>query len=116
MKIETRKNAGFTLVEILTVAGIIGLVAVIAIPNFAKATTSSKRNICLTNLRKIDDAKEQWAMQTGRANGTSTDAHVGEIDEYTRKAALMACPAGGDYAYGPVGEPATCTVDGHVIE
>jgi prepilin-type N-terminal cleavage/methylation domain-containing protein len=116
MRFETRRNGGFTLLEILTVAGIIGLLAVIAIPNFLKSTTTSKRNICLTNLRKIDDAKEQWAMQTGQAQGASTEAHSAAIEDYVRSSDKMVCPAGGNYVYGAVGDDPTCDVPGHVLQ
>ena len=73
MKINTSRKAGFTLVEIMIVVAIIGLLAAIAIPNFVKARKTSQTNACLNNLRQLDGAKQQWALEKGK---TSTDTPV----------------------------------------
>src|SRR6187401_2388668 len=65
MNIKTSNKAGFTLVEIMIVVAIIGLLAAIAIPNFVRARKTSQTNACINNLRQIDGAKQQWALETG---------------------------------------------------
>ena len=67
MKINTSRKAGFTLVEIMIVVAIIGLLAAIAIPNFIRARSSAQANTCINNLRQIDGAKQEWAMEKGQS-------------------------------------------------
>src|SRR2546425_97682 len=91
MKTRTRRSAGFTLVEIMIVVAIIGLLAAIAIPNFIKARTTAQMNACINNLRQIDGAIQQWALEQKK----DTTAAVTETDvtPYLKNAVI--CPSGG---------------------
>ena len=73
MKFFRPKNqkAGFTLVEIMIVVLIIGILLAIAIPNFVSARESARAKSCVGNLKQIDSAKQQSAMDNKLA-GTST--------------------------------------------
>src|SRR5688500_9763718 len=113
MKINTpSRKSGFTLVELMTVVAIIGLLAAIAIPNFVKARTTAQKNACINNLRQIDGAKEQWALEKKQA----PDAAIvqDEVDDYI-KGGTPECPGSGTYVYGAVNAAPTCDVDQHVL-
>jgi len=91
MKIRTSRQSGFTLVEIMIVVAIIGLLAAIAIPNFIRARTTSQKNACINNLRQIDGAIQQWALE----NKKDSAATVGftDVSPYLKNAVI--CPSGG---------------------
>ena len=77
MQIKSSRTQGFTLVEIMIVVAIIGLLAAIAIPNFVRARQNSQKNACINNLRQIDGAKAQWALENKKVDGdTPVDADL----------------------------------------
>ena len=119
MKTNTSKKAGFTLVEIMIVVAIIGLLAAIAIPNFVKARTTAQKNACIANLKQIDGAIQQWALEQKK---NTTDTYVftdTTVLQYLKGTVLPTCPAGGTYTEGAnVGTSPTCTLStaqGHSI-
>jgi prepilin-type N-terminal cleavage/methylation domain-containing protein len=103
---------GFTLVEIMIVVLIIGILLSIAVPNFTKARTTTRNKSCIANLRQIDNAKEEWAMDNKKNTGDavlSTDIAPSFIKSFP------SCPGGGTYTMGAVGTNPTCTVAGHTL-
>jgi prepilin-type N-terminal cleavage/methylation domain-containing protein len=93
MKYKHTGKAGFTLVEIMIVVAIIGLLAAMAIPNFVHAQQVARTNTCISNLRYIDGAKQQWALEQRKQD---TDIPTGsDLQPYMGRSAggsLPSCP------------------------
>lgn len=100
-----KRRRGFTLIEIMIVVLIIAVLLAIAIPNFTKARDTSRAKACVANLRQIDTAKMQWAMDNKQL-GTVTPAVDALIPTYIKNA--LTCPSGGDYKINAVDANPTC--------
>jgi len=66
---KNSKTRGFTLVEIMIVVAIIALLASIAVPNFLRARKRSQATRILEDLRIIDSALDQYAIETNKISG-----------------------------------------------
>jgi len=103
---------GFTLVEIMIVVLIIGILLAIAVPNFIRARETSRTKSCVANLKQIDAATEQWAMDNKKTNGDTVPLGTltnGGLTGYLKS--NPPCPSGGTYSDPvTVGTAPTCTI------
>lgn len=91
MKTRTTRNEGFTLVEIMIVVALIGMLAAIAFPNYVRARSNAQVQACINNLRLIEGATQQWALETKQ--GANAPVSFTDIAPYLKNATI--CPAGG---------------------
>ena len=104
-KLNSRRG-GFTLVEIMIVVAIIALLAAIAVPNFLRARKRSQATRVLEDLRMIDSAIDQYAIETNKTTGAS----VGwtDIKSYLKTGSALYNSGGADLFGNSFG---TFTVD-----
>ena len=68
-----QRRAGFTLVEIMIVVAIIALLAAIAVPGFLRARKRSQASRVINDLRLIDSAVDQYAIETNKTSGSTVN-------------------------------------------
>lgn len=78
-----KKTQGFTLVEIMIVVAIIGILAAIAVPNFVKNRNDSQRRTCISNMRQIMTAVENWKSDMDNS-GTFSAAQLWGATSYIK--------------------------------
>lgn len=80
------------------------------------STETRWRNECINNLRQIDAAKNEFALENKKTNGyVVTEDDIKPYIKLDANGNLPKCPAGGKYVIGKVGESPTCSIDGHVL-
>lgn len=87
-RVQTRAARGFTLVEILIVAAIIGLMAAILFPVFARARAQARRTACTSNLRQVG-----LSIALYRQDANQLPSYLSQIHPlYLSSSALLRCP------------------------
>jgi len=86
----------------------VGIAGLVILPTFIRARSTSSSNACLNNLRQIEAAVEQWAVENHK---TTNDIPTWDaISPYL--AGERVCPEGGTYTLGHVGEHPRCSIGG----
>jgi prepilin-type N-terminal cleavage/methylation domain-containing protein len=109
-RLSRQAHRGFTLIEIMIVVAIISVLLAIAVPNFTRARERSRTKRCIANLKVIESAKEQWALDT-RASGTAwvnLTGSGGLVPRYIKTPPT--CPSGGTYNEMPLSDRPQCSV------
>jgi len=75
---------------------------------FARFTAPSQQS-CINNLRQIDGASQQWALENHKM--TSDVPAWSDIQPYLK--GPLSCPQGGTYILGRVQDLPKCSVAGH---
>ncbi|MEW6156877.1 MAG: prepilin-type N-terminal cleavage/methylation domain-containing protein [Verrucomicrobiota bacterium] len=108
VRLHATERRGFTLVEIMIVVAVIGLLAAIAIPNFTKARNNARVKACIANLRAIDSAKTNWALDNNKDGSVIPSQN--DIVPYLSGQRMPICPGGGTYKIKRVEKNPSCTL------
>jgi chromosome segregation ATPase len=74
---------------------------------------AQQRNECINNLRQIDAAKQQWALENNKTIDAIPTAQ--DLSPYFKDGIFPVCPSGGTYTIGAVGGAPKCSIPGHVL-
>lgn len=103
----TRASAGFSLIEIAIVVAVIGVLAMVALPNLFSSRKTAEDKVCITNLKALEAAKESWGFEKSKAlEDTPTYEDIKPF--LSRNQAESICPIGGKYTLGSLQENPTC--------
>ena len=96
----------------MIVVAIIGLLAAIAIPNFVKARATSQGNACINNLRQMDGAANEYALEKRITTGVTFALNTDLLPYIKLNSAgsIPPCPAGGTYTCSTVGTNPACSL------
>jgi len=89
------------------------MMAGIAVPSFLKARSVSQGNSCINNLRMMEAAKEQWALENNKESGAAVKES--DIIKYLGEGKMPKCPQGGTYSLDTIGTNARCSHPGHQL-
>lgn len=98
MSFRKTNHSAFTLVEIMIVVAIIALLAAIAVPNFLRARKRSQATRILEDLRIIDSAIDQYAIETNKSSGAS--ATWPDLQAYFKNGSVLYNSGGNDMLGG----------------
>jgi len=85
----------------------------VALPALAKARSKAQQTACMSNLRQIELAKKQWALENKKAE-TDTPTKS-DLLPFLKNEQFPVCPAKGDYTINSVSTPPRCSLPGHSI-
>jgi len=104
-----KNRGGFTLVEIMIVVAIIALLAAIAVPNFLRARKRSQATRILEDLRMIDAACDQYAIEYNKTTGNSVG--WADVQKYLKTGSVLYNSGGTDMLGGSYNNTSTFSVD-----
>jgi methyl-accepting chemotaxis protein len=79
----------------------------------AQSRAETDRRACIANLKLIDVAKLQWALENNKTEDAIPTAQ--DLASYYKDGVVPVCPSGGVYTLNAVGQAPTCSIPGHAL-
>jgi hypothetical protein len=109
--VNGNQHAGAIILASAVVPVAIG--AGVALPAFAKAKQTAQKNGCVANLRIIDVAKQQWALENKKKDSDTPTKE--DLLQFFPKHTFPICPGNGEYTINAVSSKPECSVAGHAM-
>jgi competence protein ComGC len=119
MNESKRKRRAFGFLEISVLVLVIAFIVLVSVPNYVGSRISPS-NACINNLRIIDAAKQEWAIENKITNGETVVTEAQILNYLGRVGKMPKCPSGGKYTIGKLSEVPTCSLgtnisQGHIL-
>jgi type II secretory pathway pseudopilin PulG len=101
-----------TLLEILIVAGLLAMLAAIAMTSISRPRIRAQTITCIANLRQLENVKQQWGLEHQK-EGPDVPT-MAELKPYFRFP--IGCPINGVYTINALSNIATCSIAGHSLD
>ena len=112
-KQDSGDGLGSKIIDSAIIVLVVGFFAMTAIPNFVRSGTSPA-NACINNLRIIDAAKQQWAIENEITNSDVVVKKYQITNYLGRNGKMPHCPSGGIYIIGKLSNSPTCSLGTNV--
>jgi hypothetical protein len=109
---KKKSTPAFGFREIVVLVCLVGFFAWAAIPHFIKARSTATVSSCINNLRQIDAAANQFALENHLTNGDRIH-FPNDLTPYIKlnvNSSIPGCPQGGIYSLSKVGDPPICSL------
>lgn len=80
----------------------------LGLPKLLRVRNTSSKDNCINNLRQIDAAKQQWALENRQADTALPSSD--DVRIYLKNNNYPRCPDGGKYIIGQVSKDPTCSL------
>jgi RNA polymerase sigma factor (sigma-70 family) len=113
VRLMTMTKIKFGIISLIAVAGVATLLAIQHQSQAGLSPEREARSVCINNLRHIDGAIQQYALDNKLGINDTVSAQ--QVLSYLNDANVMRCPLGGTYTFGRVGDRPSCSIPGHVL-
>jgi hypothetical protein len=99
----------FWVVALCVIVFLVAIMLPQVIPQIALYRPSQPANACINNLRQIDAAAQQFALEYHKTNGEAIN-YPTDLTPYFKNGRIPPCPSGGTYSIKKVGDAPICSL------